>query len=357
METGGEGRPKGGREDEGADGADAMGVHGLLRCGGCGRYHAANQSLATCQILRTQFGLPNGGSDYLARVNRALDYIVRHLDQRLKLQDVAAAAALSPFHFHRVFHALIGETLHQFVKRQRLERALQRMSHAPRRTLTEIALDCGFSSSSDFSRSFRQHYGCAPRAFDLATFRASRREAFDELVTAQPGQSRLAGLPAGANPDGFQATLRDLPARSVAYLRVLDPYREAVVHAACERLLKWAKARGLADGQWLGYMWEEPEIVELAKCRYDVAVVVDAHFAPAGEIGRFEFPPMRVAEVVIRGDLALETRALDWLYKCWLPTSGYVPADQPAFEAWIGRPFAHGDAYFELACQLPVVAA
>jgi AraC family transcriptional regulator len=299
--------------------------------------------------------MQNGGSDYVARVNRAIDHIVRHLDQRLQLEVVAAAAGFSPFHFHRVFQALIGETLHQFVKRQRLERALQRMSHAPRRSLTDIALDCGFSSSSDFSRSFRQQYGCAPRAFDLAAFRASRREAFECVVTAQNGQSSFAELPVGENPDGFRVVLRDLPARTVAYLRVLDPYREGVAKAACERLLDWAIARGLADGQWLGYMWEEPEIVELAKCRYDVAVVVDHGFAPEGEIGRFRFPPMRVAEVVIRGDISLETRAIDWLYKSWLPTSGYVPADQPAFEAWIGRPFAHGDAYFELACQLPVV--
>ncbi len=90
-----------------------------------------------------------------------------------------------------------------------------------------------------------------------------------------------------------------------------------------------------------------------AHCRYDVALVVD-DVEPAGEIGRFDFPPMRVAEVVLSGDLALEARAIDWLYKTWLPRSGCVPDDQPTFEAWIGRPFAHGSGHFELACQLPV---
>jgi AraC family transcriptional regulator len=67
-----------------------------------------------------------------------------------------------------------------------------------------------------------------------------------------------------------------------------------------------------------------------------------------------EFSEMRVAEVVVRGDLALEARAIDWLYKSWLPKSGYVPDDQPAFEAWIGKPFAHGNEYFEIAVQLAV---
>ena len=293
--------------------------------------------------------------DYVGRVNRAIDHIVRNLAQPLKLEEVAEAADFSPFHFHRIFKAFLGETLNQFVKRQRLERALTLMSHAPKRSLTRVrvALDCGFGSSSDFSRSFKQHYGAAPRVFDLDTFRNTRREEFERFWSSQNGGPLFMSLPAGENPDGFEVQLRDLPARTVAYIRVLDPYREGVAQAACERLLAWAIERGLADGQWLGYMWEEPEIVALKDCRYDVALVVD-DVEPAGEIGRFAFPPMRVAEVVVRGDIGLEARAIDWMYKTWLPKSGYVPDDQPAFEAWIGRPFAHGNEHFGIACQLPI---
>ncbi len=294
--------------------------------------------------------------DYVERINRAIDHIVRNLAQPLRLEDVAMAARFSPFHFHRVFKALLGETLNQFVKRQRLERALYLMSHAPKRSLTEVALGCGFSSSSDFSRSFKHRYGSPPSVFDLNTFRNSRREEFERALSSQSGSPRLTTLPTGQNPDGFQVKLRNLPARTVAYIRVLDPYREGVAQAACERLLAWAIERKLANGQWLGYMWEEPEIVALADCRYDVALVVD-DVEPAGEIGRFEFPPMRVAELVLSGDIALEARAFDWLYRAWLPRSGYVPDDQPAFEAWIGRPFAHGNEHFEIACQLPVKPA
>jgi AraC family transcriptional regulator len=300
----------------------------------------------------------------VARINRAIDLIVRDLAQPLPLQAVAQAAGLSPFHFHRVFQGVVGETPNQFVKRLRLERALHQMSHAPRRSLTSVALDCGFASSSDFSRSFRQHFGQAPRRFDLQAFRNTRRADFERLlagagptVPADPAARHVQALQPGANPDGFQARLRDLPARTVAYIRVFEPYRDGVVLAACERLLAWADARGLAGGQWLGYMWDEPEVVALKDCRYDVAVVVDSSVPVAGEVGRFQFPPMRVAEVAISGDIHLEVRALDWLYQTWLPHSGCVPDDHPAFEAWVGRPFAHGTAHFELACQLPVRAA
>ena len=295
--------------------------------------------------------------DYVQCVNRAIDHVVRNLDGSLHLDEIARAAGFSPFHFHRVFKSLVGETLAQFVKRQRLERAVYLMSHAPGRSLTDVALECGFSSSSDFSRSFKQRFGAPPSAFDLATFRDSRREQLDNLLSGEDGTLRYERLPPGENPDGFEVELRDLPPRTVAYIRVLDPYSSmTAVIAAYERLMAWASARGLSDRQWLGYQWEDPEIVALKDCRYDVAVEVD-DVRPEGEIGRFQFPAMRVAEVRIKGDVALELRALDWMFGTWLPRSGYVPDDQPAFEAWIGRPFAHGFEQFEIACQLPVKLA
>ena len=312
-----------------------------------------NTAIRTCQILRSAPDPAQAPPDYLARINRAIDLVVRDLSQPLPLQAVAAASGFSAFHFHRVFKAVVGETLNQFVKRLRLERALFLMSHAPRRSLTEVALDCGFASSSDFSRSFRQQFGQAPRRFDLAAFREARRADFDRLMAGPQATPRVQALLPGANPDGFVVRFRDLPARTVAYVRVFQPYREGAAQAACDRLLAWAEPRGLADGQWLGYMWDEPEIVALEDCRYDVGLVVDG-VDPGGEVGCFRFPPMRVAEVVIRGDIQLEVRALDWLYQTWLPHSGCVPDDHPAFEAWIGRPFAHGNTHFELTCQLPV---
>ena len=285
-------------------------------------------------------------------MNRAIDYVLGHLDESLPLERVARAADFSPYHFHRIFRSLVGETLAQFVKRVRLERALKILSHQPERSLTDVALACGFGSSSDFSRSFKQRFGLPPSAFDVATFRAARREEFEGF--AGPDQRHLLkGLAPGENPDGFEVSLRRIPPRTVAYIRVMDPYRPAVVVEAAARLVAWAESRGLADGQWLGYMWDDPEIVAHKDCRYDVGLVVE-NCEPDGEVGCLQFPALHVAEVEVRGGIDLEMRALDWIWRTWLPASGYVPTDQPSFESWIGRPFAHGDSHFELHLQLPL---
>ena len=301
---------------------------------------------------------------YAERVNLAIDHVVGHLGEPLRLADVARAARLSPFHLHRVFHVLVGETLAGFVKRLRLERALVMMAHAPRSSLTTIALTCGFSSSSDFSRCFKQRYGTAASAFDIKGWRAAHGAELQATVpeparSASSGQAtrfHLGRLPAARNPDRFSVRIRDLPARTVAYIRVLDPYRGDAVAQATQRLVTWAERHSLAGGQWLGYQWDNPEITSLEDCQYYVAVEAE-RFVPKGEIGRFTFPPMIVAQVEIRGGIDLELRALQWLYGTWLPRSGYVPDDQPGFEAWIGRPFAYGTEHFELHAQLPITRA
>lgn len=291
---------------------------------------------------------------YLARVNRAIDYITGHLGESLSLEQVAQVACFSPFHFHRVFRSVVGETLHDFVKRVRIERALFLMSHDEHRSLTEIALACGFASSSDFSRSFRKRFGLPPRAFDVAEYRRRRRT---EMMDALAGGARLERLPPGENPDGFQVRLRELPARRVAYLRVFAPYASDGVGQAVQRLVGWARARGLAGGQWLGYQWDDPEIVALEQCRYDVGLELPATAVVDGELHETRFPPMTVAELSLAGPIDLEMRAIDWLYATYLPRSGYAPAEQPLFEAWDGEPFAHGTSHFTLRLQLPVIDA
>jgi AraC family transcriptional regulator len=290
---------------------------------------------------------------YVQRVNLAIDHIVGHLDEPLRLRDLARVALLSQFHFHRVFQALIGSTPAEFVQRLRLEKALGILARPRPPSLTAIALACGFSSSSDFSRSFKRRFGVPPSAFDVGAWRRAHDAELEALVEQATARPHIERLPPRHNPDSFRVRIRELPARTVAYIRVDRPYQGDRAMKAVWRLLTWAERNGVADGQWLGYQWDNPEITSLEECRYYVAVVAE-RFTPRGEVGRYRFPPMTVAEVAIRGGLDLELRALQWLYGSWLPRSGFVPDDQPAFEAWVGRPFAHGTEYFELAAQLPV---
>jgi len=96
-----------------------------------------------------------------AVLRRIVAYIDAQLDQPLTLAQLAAEAALSEYHFARMFRSSVGEAPHQYVMRRRMETAQQllKFSTLP---VTEIALRCGFHSSSHFSNRFRQQHGVAP---------------------------------------------------------------------------------------------------------------------------------------------------------------------------------------------------
>lgn len=285
-------------------------------------------------------------------MNRVLDHVRSDLARPLPLSELAEVADLSPFHFHRIFQAMVGETPNEFVKRLRLEKSLYLMCFGKQKSFTEIALACGFTSSSDFTRCFKLHHGVAPSKFDLEAWQSKNVKQFE--VETRHSTFRFTSPRTRDNPDQFRVRIRNLPARWVAYIRVSNPYQGDGVVQAAHRLMSWINNRKLSAKQWLGYQFENPKVTALERCQYCVAVETHETVKPDGEVGVYRFPAMQIAEVAMKGDIEMEIRLFQWLYGSWLPRSKYVPADQPSFEAWFGRPFEHGLEYFELFVQLPI---
>ena len=105
------------------------------------------------------------GLDYRQRICRAMNFISANLGREPALEEIAASANFSPFHFHRIFKAATGETVFGFLRRLRLEWAANRLLADPRQDVTTVALDCGFSSSQNFAKAFRARFGTTPSAF------------------------------------------------------------------------------------------------------------------------------------------------------------------------------------------------
>ena len=103
--------------------------------------------------------------DYISRINKVIDYIDRNLAEELSLEKLAEIANFSPFHFHRILSAIIGEPLNTFIKRLRLEKSAFQLIVLPQKTITEIGLDCGFSGSSVFSRKFKSFFRVSPAEY------------------------------------------------------------------------------------------------------------------------------------------------------------------------------------------------
>src|SRR6218665_142606 len=94
--------------------------------------------------------------EYYFRVNKSIDYIKDNLHEELSLEKLAVLSNFSKFHFHRIFKSVTGVTINEFIKNAKIERALFFLMNNPSKTISEIAIECGFLSISSFSRAFRE---------------------------------------------------------------------------------------------------------------------------------------------------------------------------------------------------------
>ena len=95
------------------------------------------------------------------RLGIAKDYINAHLDEKIKLEEISKVAALSPYHFLRLFKALYKLTPHQYLTKERMRRAYYLLEHSSK-TIREISYETGFENQSAFGRVFKNHFSASP---------------------------------------------------------------------------------------------------------------------------------------------------------------------------------------------------
>lgn len=290
-------------------------------------------------------------NEYLIRLNRCIDYIHNHYGDPLSLTRLAEVACFSRFHFHRIFRALIGETVNDFVQRVRLEKATSRLILERHQSITDIALATGFSSSQNFARRFKAYYGVTPsqvRAKYNWNAWTSRLNAMKDQPLGQETARELRLLrpeavsweALRANTESMAVTIQTLPAYRTAYVRTRGPYRVDDIQAAFSRLVQWARPRGLMDQQprVMGVFWNSTRITPQEKMIFDACIAVPKTIQADAWVN---------IQIIKGGIFAVHRAHLEndgheaaWmrLMLNWLVSSDYQPDDRPAYEIYHSSP-------------------
>ncbi len=102
--------------------------------------------------------------DHKERILRVLVHLQDHLDEALDVEALAEVSHLSPFHFHRVFRALVGETAMDHVRRLRLERAARQLKFTED-PVVQVAFAAGYEAHEAFTRAFAARFGVPPSEY------------------------------------------------------------------------------------------------------------------------------------------------------------------------------------------------
>jgi AraC family transcriptional regulator len=275
-------------------------------------------------------------ASYAIRIERVLAEIVARMDEPLRLNDLAGVAGVSPFHFHRVFQAMVGETVGEVVRRMRLTRAGLRL-RTSRDPVTEIALEAGYGSVEGFGRAFRSAYSMAPSAYRAALPPTPLRPS-NLRIDYRPDTNhvRFIHIP---GDHGMDVTIETFPCEPAVLLRHVGPYENVV--DAYKRMFSWIGVSGMLgpDTKILGLSYDNPEQVAAEQLRYDVCFTTPALVTETPDDIRTEMlPGGRYAVYIHKGSYAGFSDAFQRLFCLWLPESGEELADRPCVEWYLNDP-------------------
>jgi AraC family transcriptional regulator len=260
---------------------------------------------------------------YERRLSRVTAYLHAHLDQDLDLNKLAEVACMSPYHWHRIYQAVHGESVVAAVKRLRLQRAATYLARSAM-TIDQIASLSGYPNLQSFTRTFSAVYGLPPARY---------RKAGSHIQFSPPSPSRSAHM-YPVEISSISMTPVICVAHSGAYLGIAQAF---------DTLKGCASSRNLfnAETRWFGVFLDDPCSVAEAQLRSLACISQPPQLASESvqaPLSSAEIQGGKYAILHYKGPYSDMAAVYQWLYGNWLPASGQEAADAPAFEEYLNNP-------------------
>jgi AraC family transcriptional regulator len=299
---------------------------------------------------------PRSRDVYVDRMHRVIQYVDQHLDQFLDLETLAEVAHFSPFHFHRLFSAWMGEALGAYLRRRRCEVAATRLLAQPKLSMLQIALGVGFGSAEAFTHAFGARFGCSPTSWRLRQTAERSSISNQDQANSKPDQVHRNKAMNNDVPIKTETPMKvqivERKPTSIAYLRYVGPYGQPIGTFWQTQVYPWMVANGLIGQPRYGISHDDPRVTAPEQCRYDAGCEISALLA-RGDSHRTIIPGGQYAALSFKGVVAEFEPAWDALLRDWLPGSGLQLDSRPMFE-YYPTDSSYDPSTGALECQLCV---
>lgn len=257
-------------------------------------------------------------NDYVQRINKVVAYINNHLDETLDLKTLANEAALSDFHFHRIFKALKGEAIGGYITRLRLE-ATARLLRYTALTIEEIAFNIGYETPASLSKAFKKQYGISPTEYrtNKDTYIMKKEIINPDLALKAP-------------------KIVTLEPKNLIYVALTGAYGSLDYGKAYEQLWAVIKAQKLFTKgiESICISYDDPKITEGSLQRSDVCLAIHKPTTPQEEISCKTLAGGKYAVFFYQGSYENLSQVYDTAVR-WVIDHEYTLREEPFFEKYV----------------------
>lgn len=270
-------------------------------------------------------------------INRAIDYILQHINEPISVAELASHCNFSRFYFSRMFKMETGESIHEFIRRVKLEQSAFRLKVETGRSVTEVGLDYGYSASN-YSAAFKAHHALSPVEF--------RRTILQKSTVNPIFQNEIAAFdPASQGGQNISVEyFADIP---VLFERHKGSYQDLSARwgAFLETYKDWVTDQTLL----LERTYDDPVITALDACLYDLCMTIpqdcplpNTCVIEGGKYAIYHF----------KGPVEHIYAAYQCFFNGWLPQSRCELDDRYGFEIY--RKIDCGAMYMEIDICFPL---
>lgn len=275
---------------------------------------------------------------YEEQLNKVIEYIHNNLDTNISVKILAEISNFSPFHFHRITKALLGEPIGAYISRTRIETAAKMIRYS-NLDIEQIAYSVGFETPSSLSKKFKSHFGVTPTAYRK-----------NKSYTLKPKQ--IMEITLNIKKPKFE----DIPQQECIYYRMHGSYQTLDYQGAWEKLWGQVKAQKLFTKgiEMIGIPHDDPKVTEETKIRYDACLIIHKEAQPSGEIGTKTLNGGKFAVFLYQGSYKHFEQVYDYMFNDWLLNSNYELRDEPVRERYISDPNRVAEDKLKTAFYIPI---
>ena len=277
-------------------------------------------------------------NDYIQRINKVVAYINDHLDESLDLKTLAEVAALSEFHFHRVFKALKGETIGAHISRLRIEAAARLLRYSAL-SIEDIAFNIGYEAPAALSKAFKNQYGISPTQYrtnkDIYIMKK-------EII----------------NPDlALKAPkIIELEPKNLIYIALTGEYGTLDYGKAYEQLWAVVKSQKLFTKgiESICVSYDDPKITEASLQRSEVSLAIHKPAHPEGEVSCKTLAGGKYAVFFYQGSYNHLSAVYDAAMR-WVIDSEYEVREEPTFEKYLNDSRRTPEEKLKTEVYIPII--